>query len=393
VIDDALVLWLPGPASYTGEDSGEFQVHGGRAVVDALTTALMALGLAPAEPGEFTRRAFQSGKLDLAQAEAVADLVDAESDAQRRQALAQLEGALGRRHEQWRGVLVEALAWLEAEIDFPDEDVPGGLSTRVRPTLERLIAEIDAALADGERGERVRDGWRVAIVGAPNAGKSSLLNRLAGREAAIVTPISGTTRDVIEVGFDLNGFRILIADTAGLHATVDPVEIEGVRRARVWAESAALRLWVVDGSASEGAWREASDLLRPGDMLALNKDDLPRGEDAAAAEARADDMALTVFRTTAAGTDGIGSLEAALAARVATALAGDDFPAVTRTRHRRRLSEARDHLARGLVALDHGPELAAEDLRLAARALGRITGRIDPEDVLDLVFATFCIGK
>ena len=283
-IDDALVLWLPGPASYTGEDCAEFHVHGGAAVVDALTEALSALGLRLAEPGEFTRRAFENGKLDLAQAEAVADLVDAESQAQRRQALAQLGGALGRRYEGWRAALVKALAWLEAEIDFPDEDVPGGLAARLRPDLTRLLDELDAALADARRGERIRDGWRVAVIGAPNAGKSSLFNALVRREAAIVMPIPGTTRDVIEASFDLGGYRVLIADTAGLREPGDPIEAEGVRRARVWAEDAALRLWVVDASDSGSTWNEVSESAHPNDILVLNKMDLAAGADAEAAE-------------------------------------------------------------------------------------------------------------
>ncbi len=393
LIDDALVLWFPTPGSYTGEDSAEFHVHGGRAVTDALVQALLALGLRLAEAGEFTRRAFQNGKLDLAQAEAVADLVDAESEAQRRQALAQLEGALGRRYEAWRGALVEALAWLEAEIDFPDEDVPGGLSARVAPSLEELIEELDAALADAARGERVRDGWRVAVVGAPNAGKSSLFNALVRREVAIVTEIPGTTRDVIEAGFDLDGYRVVVADTAGLRETMDVVEREGVRRAQAWAETAALRVWVVDASASDGSWRQGAEVLRGGDLLVLNKGDRPAGADAVAARADADARGIRALELSAASGSGLEALERELTARVVDSLSGADFPAVTRERHRVRLVEARGHLARSLPALGSGAELAAEDLRLAARALGRITGRIDAEDVLDVVFASFCIGK
>ncbi len=389
-IDDALVLWLPGPASYTGEDSAEFHVHGGAAVVDALTGALSGLGLRLAEPGEFTRRAFENGKLDLAQAEAVADLVDAESQAQRRQALAQLEGALGRRYEGWRGALVKALAWLEAEIDFPDEDVPGGLAARLRPDLTHLLDELDAALADAKRGERIRDGWRVAVIGAPNAGKSSLFNALVRREAAIVMPIPGTTRDVIEASFDLGGYRVLIADTAGLREPGDPIEAEGVRRARAWAEDAALRLWVVDGSGSTGAWREAADVSRPGDILVLNKSDQAPGPDG---EAAAQLDGLEVLRLSATTGAGLDVLERRLGERVAAALSGSEFPAATRARHAEQLRAARGQLVRALEGLDGPAELAAEDLRLAARALERITGRIGAEDVLDLVFASFCIGK
>jgi tRNA modification GTPase len=393
VIDDALVLWLPGPASYTGEDGAEFHVHGGRAVVEALGRRLGELGLRPAEPGEFTRRAFQNGKLDLTQAEAVADLVDAESEAQRRQALDQLSGALGRLYESWRTRLVETLALLEAEIDFPDEDLPGGLAARVGPMLDEQVRAFDAALADAGRGERVRDGYRIAVVGAPNAGKSSLFNALVRREAAIVTPIPGTTRDVLEAAFDLKGFRVLLADTAGLRESLDVVEVEGVRRARAWAEDAALRLWVVDGSASDGHWREVGEALRPGDLLVLNKADQPRGADAEEALAVSREQGLTPLDLSAGTGAGLERLEAVLADKVSDALAGADFPAVTRERHRRRLGEAREHLMRARAALDLGPELAAEDVRLAARALGRVAGRIDAEDVLDVVFASFCIGK
>jgi tRNA modification GTPase len=392
-IDDAVVLWMPGPASYTGEDCAEFHVHGGRAVVDALSQALLGQGLRLAEPGEFTRRAFENGKLDLAQAEAVADLIDAESQAQRRQALAQLEGALGRRYEGWRGALVKSLAWLEAEIDFPDEDVPGGLAARLRPDLEHLLGDLDRALDDAGRGERVRDGYRIAVIGAPNAGKSSLFNALVRREAAIVMPIPGTTRDVIEASFDLGGFRVLIADTAGLRKSTDPVEVEGVRRARVWAEGAALRLWVVDAAESCSTWNVTADDTRPNDILVLNKTDRPRGADAEAAEAYAQLHEQAVVGISAASGRGVADLEGLLTERVSAALTGAEFPAATRAHHVEQLRSARSYLARAIGALDGPAELAAEDVRLAARALERVTGRIGAEDVLDLVFASFCIGK
>jgi tRNA modification GTPase len=393
VIDQALVLWFPAPASYTGEDCAELHLHGGRAVVEAATARLAELGLRPAEPGEFTRRAFQNGKLDLAQAEAVADLVDAESEAQRRQALDQLGGALGRRYEVWRVELIECLALLEAEIDFPDEDLPGALGESVRPRALALIAELDAALSEAARGERVRDGYRIAVIGAPNAGKSSLFNRLVRREAAIVTPVPGTTRDVIEAGFEVAGYRVLLADTAGVRVSDDLVEAEGVRRARAWAQQAALRLWVVDGSAGEGAWAEAADLAQAGDILVLNKADEPEAADSEAARVRATEQGFEALSLSAATEAGLDALVAKLEARVVADLSGADFPSVTRERHRFRLTEAREHLSRALPALSLGPELAAEDFRLAARALGRVSGRIDAEDVLDVVFASFCIGK
>ncbi|HZZ37455.1 MAG TPA: tRNA uridine-5-carboxymethylaminomethyl(34) synthesis GTPase MnmE [Caulobacteraceae bacterium] len=390
-LDHGLVLWFPGPASYTGEDAAELHLHGGPAVVAGVTRALIGLGLRLAEPGEFTRRAFEHGKLSLDQAEAVADLVDAETEAQGRQAIGQLEGALGARYERWRNALIEALAQLEAAVDFPDEEVPADVAARARPPLQRLLAELDAAIADEARGRRVREGYRIAIIGAPNAGKSSLLNALAGRDAAIVTPIPGATRDVIEVPLTLGGYRILLADMAGVRDTVDPVEVEGVRRARAWAEGADLRLWVVDQAASDGAWREAAALARPGDVALLNKSDLAAGADAEAARAAADAGGLEVMPLSLASGEA-ETLVAVLTERVTADVAGTEFPAVTRARHAALLADARANVDRALSALET-PELAAEDARLAARALMRVAGRIGAEDILDLVFASFCIGK
>jgi tRNA modification GTPase len=393
IVDEALVLWLPGPASYTGEDQAELQLHGGVAVVEATLDALAALGLRLAEPGEFTRRAFESGRLDLSRAEAIADLVDAETSAQRRQALAQLGGALSERYDRWRDALLDSLAWLEAEIDFPDEDLPEAVADRAGAPLGGLAAELEAALSD-LRGERVREGVRVALVGAPNAGKSSLINALAERDAAIVTHIPGTTRDIIEVPLTVGGYRVVLADTAGVRATEDVVEAEGVRRARAWAEGADLRLWVVDRTA-EGHWREAAGLLRGDDVLVLSKADRPAGPDAADARAHAAAVGALVLDSSTASLAGLEPVKAALAERVQALAGGADFPAATRLRHRGLLSEALDHLRRGLerLASSREPELVAEDVRLAARALERLSGRIDPDAVLDRVFGTFCIGK
>jgi tRNA modification GTPase len=395
VLDRALVLWFPGPASYTGEDCAEFHVHGGHAVIAGVMEALLAEGLRLAEPGEFTRRAFQNEKLDLAQAEAVADLVDAETEAQRRQALAQLDGNLTRRYEAWRGVLVEALAVLEAAVDFPDEEVPETIADEAAPALTGLAAELDAALDDADRGERVRDGYRVSLIGAPNAGKSSLLNALAGREAAIVTAIPGTTRDVVEVAQNLAGFRVILADTAGLRTTSDPVEVEGVRRAKHQAASAALRIWVVDGAGRDDGWREAAHAVRRGDLCVINKHDLRPGPAGTAARSWAEAHGLERIDLSLADGTGLSHLKAWLRQRMLSDLSGAEFPAATRARHRHDLSEARAHLGRALRALNAPVEveLAAEDVRLAARALAKISGRIDPEDVLDRVFARFCIGK
>jgi tRNA modification GTPase len=393
VLDEALVLWFPAPGSYTGDDCAELQLHGGSAVVEAVTGALLAQGAILAEPGAFTRRAFENGRLDLSQAEAVADLVDAETEAQRRQALAQLDGDLARRHAAWRLALVEALAVLEAAVDFPDEDLPETVASEAQPLIARVTAELDEALADEERGERIREGYRVALIGAPNAGKSSLLNALAGRPAAIVTATPGTTRDVIEVPVTLSGYRVLLADTAGVRTAGDAIEAEGVRRARDWAASAALRLMVMDAAEDGPAWRKAGDLARPGDFCVSNKQDL--AADTFAGEAWAKARGLEVFPVSVLTGAGLEALRGALTRRVVMDLSGADFPAATRARHRRDLEDAKGHLQRATAALAQGAdvELAAEDVRLAARSLARVGGRVDPEDVLDRVFARFCIGK
>ncbi len=390
-LDRGVVLWLPGPGSYTGEDCAELQVHGSAAVVDQCTEVLLAMGLRLADPGEFTRRAFENGKLDLDQAEAVADLVDAETSAQARQALGQLEGRLGARYRAWRGRLVEALARLEAAVDFSDEDVPTDVAAQARSELAALAADLDAALEDEPRGRRVRDGYRIAVIGAPNSGKSSLVNALTSHETAIVTAIAGTTRDIIETPLVVDGFRAIVADTAGLRVTDEVIEAEGVRRARVWAEGADLRLWVVDRSAGDGAWREAAGAVREGDVCVLNKADLPAGPDACEARAAAEGLGLLILElsVTQRGAEAVCD---ALSARIQRDLAGADFPAATRARHEALLRAARDHLRRALAALDT-PELAAEDARLAARALAQVSGRVGAEDVLERVFATFCIGK
>ncbi len=388
VLDEALVIWTPGPGSYTGEDAVELHLHGGPAIVEGVIQALHDLGVRLAEPGEFTRRAFENGKLDLAQAEAVADLVDAETEGQVRQALGQLGGALSQRYEAWRGQLVQALAMLEAAVDFPDEELPADVADRARPPLEALLAEISEALADEGRGRRVREGFRVALIGAPNAGKSSLLNALAGRDAAIVTATPGTTRDVIEIPMVLGGYKVLLADTAGVRDTEEAIEAEGVRRARAWAEGADLRLWAVDQSAS-GDWRQAYGLARPGDLLLLTKADLPPGAD------RSDVVAVGLERLSIStlAPDDIRKVREVLEQRVVSALGSGEAPLATRIRHGESLREAQLRLSRALDALEPAVELAAEDVRLVARALARVTGRIGAEDILDVVFSSFCIGK
>jgi tRNA modification GTPase len=394
-IDQALALWFPGPRSETGEDVAELQLHGGRAVVGAVLTALGRLeGLRLAEPGEFTRRAFEKGQLDLTQVEALADLIYAETEAQRRQAFEQLRGLLGDRAEAWRQRAIEALAQVEAAIDFSDEgDVPKDLITRALALARPLRDEIAAALAGAERGERLREGLWVVIAGPPNAGKSTLLNRIARREAAITSPIAGTTRDVIEVHLDLKGYPVNLLDTAGIRkASDDPVEQEGMRRAREQAARANLVLWVVDASADESAGTEPvpEGAAR---WTVANKIDLvdARRQPRLEWQYRDADNVYFVSATTGHG------LEALIDAivRFAEAYFTLEPALVTRERQRTILGGVVDALvaADQLARQGAGEELVAEQLRAAAMGLGRLTGRVDVEDVLDVIFRDFCVGK
>jgi tRNA modification GTPase len=384
ILDQALVLRFKAPASYTGEDAAELHLHGGRAVVEAVSTALLDLGVRPAEPGEFTRRAFENGKLDLTQAEAIADLIDAETAEQSAQALGQLGGALAETYAGFRRDLLTALSLVEAEIDFPDEDIPDALASRAGPVLDALIEDLQRALADGRRGERIRDGYRIVLIGETNAGKSSLFNALVEREAAIVTPIAGTTRDVLDASLVIGGYAVTLSDTAGLRDSADPVEAEGVRRARARAEAADLRLWVLAPGDPVGP---AGALVRPEDLCIRTKADLDRADWLDVPEGIA---TLTVSPT--AG-EGLEALTDWLSDRLAADLIGGDFPALTRERHRLRLEEALASVRAGRQALVVAPEMAGEDLRRAAHSLARVTGEIGVEDVLGEVFASFCIGK
>jgi len=388
-LDDGLALWFPGPHSFTGEDVVELHIHGGPAVIAAvIDAALSQPGVRPAEPGEYTRRAFENGKLDLAEAEGLADLVDAETEGQRRQALRQRRGALSAVYEGWRGKLIEAAALIEAEIDFPDEDLPGALAQRAGPILQSMADDMGQHLDDAHRGERIRDGFRIAIIGPPNAGKSSLLNALAQREAAIVSDIPGTTRDVVEVRLVLAGFPVWIADTAGLREAADAIEAEGVRRALARAEEADLRIGVV-----EFADRlTAPSALRADDVLVVSKMDLVDAAQGAGVDlvgAPPVELALVSTKTGL----GLAELHELLSARVTEALGPEEAPVLTRARHRRLVEEARSALSRAIPALELGPELAAEDVRVAADQIGRLTGRIDVEDLLGEIFSSFCIGK
>jgi tRNA modification GTPase len=383
---------MPGPSSFTGEDIVELHLHGGTAVVSAVSETLIELGLTPAEPGQFSRRAFENGRLDLTQAEAIADLVDAQSTAQRRQALAQLSGGASHAIANWWSDLVQALSYLEAAIDFPDEALPAEVAARAGGPLRRLQEDIRLA-ANDLRGERIREGYRVALIGAPNAGKSSILNRLVSREAAIVTEVAGTTRDIIEQPLEVAGYRVLLADTAGLRETDERIEAEGVRRARDWAQSAHLRLWIIDAASSQDVWRQGAELARQGDLLILNKVDLPSGDDRDRALELADALELEPVDTSANDPEGIIELRTALERRVVRDLSGSTPATITRLRHRRLLLDAANHLDRALAVDGADPELMAEDVRLAARSLESLTGKVDAEAVLGEIFSSFCIGK
>ena len=505
IIDEALALWFPGPNSETGEDVAELQAHGGPAVIAAILDGLGGIdGLRMAEPGEFTRRGFENGKLDLTAVEGLADLVAAETEGQRRQAFRQMKGLLGDRAETWRERLIKALALVEARIDFSDEaDVPEELVGPALAIVQELRDEIGTALADGSRGERLRDGLVVAIAGPPNAGKSTLLNRLAQREAAIVSPYAGTTRDVIEVHLDLGGYPMTLLDTAGIRETADPVEMEGVRRARARAAAADLVLWLADASApGEGEqdpgfggtagqvpfWRVWTkiDLLAPAAAASLRSKGVqqsvasaamlrsmeggnqtggsasqtgrpggPSGDigtavsESSALASRGTGAAATVscslenppsprvtpstgkneptanstaeassvlhsdgyrnerkiisidegeFTLSAEVGIGVDQLLKALFRFAEDQLAGAEQALVTRQRHRHILAAVQHILSRALTRFGGEPgqgheELLAEELRRAAVELGRLTGRVDVEDILDVIFRDFCIGK
>src|SRR6185312_5228962 len=383
-IDDSIVLWFPGPASATGEDVAEFHVHGGRAVLASLFAALLGIeNLRAAEPGEFTRRAFENGKLDLTEAEGLDDLIHADTDRQRRQALRQLKGLLGERARDWRKQVIEASALIEAGIDFSDEgDVPVEL---IAPALERIEAlrdEIKEVLAAQGQAERLRDGLVVAIAGPPNVGKSTLMNQLARREVAIVSPHAGTTRDIIEVQLDLDGYPVTVIDTAGIRETDDPVEQEGVRRARARAADADLVLWLADADEAKVEQSGGTPV-----WLVRNKIDL------GGRVAGSPKPAIPEFRISAARGDGLGDLAAALVGFAADYFGTNEGALITRERQRRLLEETAVSLKRSLAAIGEGEELAAEDLRSAATSLGRLLGRVDVEDILDVIFREFCIGK
>ena len=386
VIDRGLVILFDGPASFTGEDVAEFHLHGSRAVEASLYEKLARAGARPAEAGEFTLRALKNGKLDLAQAEALADLIDAETSLQKKQALGQLDGRLSSVAEGWRSQLLRVLAPLEADIDFPDEgDVPAAVAARAGPAIRQLKDQLTGYILKSGRARTIREGVSIAIIGPPNAGKSSLLNALAGSDVAIVSDIAGTTRDVVEARLNLDGIVAALADTAGLHeGTGDAIELEGMARAKARAEAADIRIAVFEPAA--GVSRETLGLLSGGDLIVWSKSDL------GAAIPKLDAPAgVSIYAVSAATGQGLADLVAALTAHVSRETS--DEPALTRMRHVRAVEEAIDALARAEERIETAPELAAEDARLAARALGRITGAVGVEDVLGEIFSSFCIGK
>lgn len=382
-IDHALVTVFAAPNSFTGENTVEYHIHGGISVIQSLLQYFskqqnhrMAL------PGEFTRRAFENEKLDLTEAEAIADVIDAETEAQRLQALSQLSGSLEAIYEGWKSRLAHILALMEADLDFSDQDLPDDMLLKVRPDISDLLQQIGEHLNDNRRGERLRNGFHVAIMGAPNAGKSSLLNALARREAAIVSPTAGTTRDVIEVHLDLGGLPVIVADTAGLRsdeALVDDhgaIESEGIRRALARGQDADLKLLIFDATIEPDA--HTLSLVDDRSIIVFNKSDLskPSGEG----------IGVSTFTG-----EGLDILLHTIVQKLNTAMGMRNTPALTRARHREALQLTFDALHRSADA--PLPELAAEDLRLAIRHLGSITGRVDVEDLLDMIFRDFCIGK
>jgi tRNA modification GTPase len=386
-LDDSVVLWFPGPASATGEDVTEFHVHGGRAVLTSLFAALSAMkNVRAAEPGEFTRRAFENGKLDLTEAEGLDDLIHADTDRQRRQALRQLKGLLGDKARDWRAQIIEASALIEAGIDFSDEgDVPAELIAPALAKVKALLAEIEIVLGAQGQTERLRDGLVVAIAGPVNVGKSTLINQLARREVAIVSPHAGTTRDLIEVQLDLDGYPVTVIDTAGIRESEDPVEQEGVRRARVRAGEADLVLWLADTAGAPVEYHGAAPV-----WLVRNKIDLVR-PGAAATDSQGRPMA--EFRISARHGVGLPELIGALVGFAQNYFGGSEGGLIARERQRMLVKDTADSLRRAIAVIGEGEELAAEELRAAAFSLGRLLGRVDVDDILDVIFREFCVGK
>lgn len=386
-LDEALVVWFPGPHSFTGEDISEFHIHGSPAVTEALSNTLYANGLRQAEPGEFSKRAFQNGKMDLTEAEGLADLIDANTEGQRHQALRQMKGGLRETYEGWRSQILDALAFVEGEIDFPDEDdVPDALAQRAGPGLVTLEERVREALVQSARGERVRHGVDIAIIGAPNAGKSSIINRISGKEAAIVSEEAGTTRDVVEVHMELAALPVRISDTAGLREAQNKIEAEGVRRALSRAGDADIRVLVVD--AQYRTVEIGFDKLEAGDFVVYNKNDLDlSGSTAEKIVSR------ETFSLSAETGDGFPEFVSALEVAVKGRFGSTEQAGLTRARHRDCAERALAAIAKARENLSAAPELSGAELRLALHAVKELAGETDIEAVLDRVFSSFCIGK
>jgi tRNA modification GTPase len=427
IIDQGLVLWFPAPASFTGEDAAEFHIHGGRAVQAAFVQAFGKIeGLRPAAPGEFTRRAFLNGKLDLSTAEGLADLIDAETEAQRRQAIRQMSGRLRERALAWRALLLEAAALIEGEIDFADEaDVPKAVASRLRDLLMPLLADLKKELSD-HAAERIRDGLTIVIAGPPNAGKSTLMNALARRDVAIVSEHAGTTRDTIEVHLDIEGLPITLIDTAGLRESADPVEQIGMSRARERSKNADLVLWLSEAGATVSPdpglsktdvwpiWTKA-DLIQNGSAHDPHPEERPKGasrrmkgvtdtairpspfETAASQPPQREGLQLVQLqpglKISAATGEGVDRLVEKLGAFAKSAILSGETGLITRERHRQAFASAASALERILADLNRPIEFLAEDLRLATRALESLVGGVDVEDILGEIFSRFCVGK
>jgi len=388
IIDEALLLWMPAPKSFTGEDCAEFQGHGSPAVIDAMARAFTDMGLRQAEPGEFTRRAFENGKMDLTEAEGLADLIDAETEGQRKQALRQMQGGLRGLYETWRESLLDALAQIEGEIDFPDEeDIPDTLSHKAYPYISGVIESMKRGLAEANKGEAVRHGVDIAIIGKPNAGKSTLLNALAGREAAIVSAEAGTTRDIVSIYTVLVGLQVRLSDTAGLRETENLIEAEGVKRALKLAGEADIRIGVIDSTDLQSL-AELTKELSQGDILIFSKSDLAAGD--------YPDVSRETFKSLSVNmsdkTD-IEKLHDILEAEVLNRFAIGDDAGLTRARHRDCVQRGLASLERGLEKLGVAPELAGDDIRSALQSVKELAGETDIESVFDRIFSRFCVGK
>ena len=399
LIDEAVVIYFKAPHSFTGEDVVELQVHGSRAVVKRILEILSRMpDLRLAEPGEFSRRAFENGRMDLTAAEGLADLIDAETTTQHKQAMRQMQGELGKIYDVWRKEIIETLAFIEAYIDFPDEDLPEELVSRITGKIKTLKSEIKNHLNDNRRGEKIREGIHAVILGAPNVGKSSLLNWLAGREAAIVSAVAGTTRDVIEVQMEIGGYPVTIADTAGLRETADEIENEGIRRAKLHAENADIKILIFEAGMKDAQTEKLidensirviskTDIVTPGSSRGLAVGALPLTNNRIAEQVR-DDGTIGISLKTGEGLD---KLLQTISQKIATKFGIGESPLITRARHREALQKALAALEN--FSLEKPIELAGEDLRYAAAEIGRITGRIEVDDILDVIFSSFCIGK